>query len=121
MCNDALGLSGGCGKGNGRGGSGQRHKWRTASRSPTLSDCNVINNRGGGGPFPWPLQATTPHGRVPSLKYSAVVMAWNSSPSRRPTCRSRIRVERVAAPISCVSPDYYRFSCRNCRTILAIS
>lgn len=88
MCNDALGQGG---KGNGR------RIWPV----PRVEKClppssNVINNRGGGGPFPWwPLQATTPLSRP-------IAEIFNSSNGlelvavRKPTCRSRIRIGRLS-------------------------
>lgn len=100
------------------GGSGQRHKWRTASsRSP---DCNVINNRGGGGSFPrWPLQATTPRSR-PVAEIFSSSNGLELVAVRRPTCRSRIRVERlpprsrVSWLLSIFLPQVLHDSCHRC-------
>lgn len=63
--------------------------------SLSLSDCNVINNRGGGGPFPWwPLQATTPRS-CPIAEIFSSSNGLELVAVHRPTCRSRIRVERL--------------------------
>jgi len=93
MCNDALGPWDGGGKGNG-GRIWPAPQVEEDSLVP-LCDCNVINNRGGGGPFPWwPLQATTPRSRLAAEIFSSS-NGLELVAVRRPTCRSRIRVERL--------------------------
>lgn len=84
--------------------AGKRGNSRRIWPVPRVEEClarsplsgNVINNIGGGGPFPWwPLQATIPLSR-PIAEIFSSSNGLELVAVRKPTCRSRIRIGRLS-------------------------